>query len=368
MNVKYGVENLGICNVDSMCVLDLKVFLYSCVFQAVSYLRNRSTQVPDQFFVEPFWLQQNLCDSVQSEWWYFSTNYLFKSGTSRKSLAASSSKLSITQLEDINDPAVNLAHDATKLNQLTKIIELIRLKSSQVSIQSEFRYKLNVRILINVANYLQHVYDNQTEQQSPQDNSESILGSPRQKQTFLKQYLVRYWQYLIKHLVKLKQIVNLDETTDEDQISLDQLNIEFIDLSLMSDTSHTSAVSKTTSLYDDLFKFYSDSGSLFSMGDEDDFRDPRRLSLLVNQQKSEKANYNDLVIKNGILNLILLNMKSLYESVFPEFDEEQKIKKLNESLEIFDLIEKSINEKTRYQLSSSQLKVSLKPNSLLIVS
>lgn len=357
-NIKFGVENLSICNLESLCLLDMKVFLYSCLFQTISYVKGKSSNRTD-FFIQPYWLQDNLCEENQFDWWFHCANYLFKSN--QQQLQAAKSKQNQLVLLDDTQLTLNLNLDVKKQNELIKILELIRLKASMVFIKNtDFKFKVNLKILINLTNYLQYLCNNEQKVFTANAyNSEYILFSPKQMVNFLKQYLIKYWHFLTKHLVNLKQVIstnNLDETAN-----FDQINSEFMDLSNLDDSIalQFSSAKQMTSLYGQYFKFYKSADSFFEetsrLMSNFDLRDTRRLSCLVNQQKNEYVDYYDSIIKNGLLNLILLNIKGMDDT--SAFDDEEKSQKLREAINLFDLMEKSLNEKTKHELNSNQLKV-----------
>ena len=160
-------------------------------------------------------------------------------------------------------------------------------------------------------------------------------------------------------------MVSMSENADETSFDSDQINIDFIDLSNLNDSLNAQfnkSKLQTLSLFDEYFKHYSSVNSFFEetsklMANVNVRDSSRRLSCLVNQQKHESVDYNDLVIKNGILNLILLNVKSLSKGASLEDDEREEAKWLSDSISLFDLMDKSLNEKTKHELNSSQLKV-----------
>jgi hypothetical protein len=359
--------------------------MFACLFQTISYLKSKTHQRSYDFFLQPYWLQDNLCTEVQANWWFHCTNRLFRPSS------AAVKQPSSQQQNFLDDSQLTLSInlDAKKQNELTKILELVRLKTTTLNIPStEFKFKLNLKILISLASYLQYLYNNEQEvfnaagcNATTAHDTEFLLCSPRQRLGYLRQYLIKYWQFLTRHLVKLKQLVSVsNESADINNADPNQLNIDFIDLSNLNDSTSSSAgqFMRPLSLFEDFFKYYASVDTFFEETNRlmanvnvrasgAALDSTRRLSCLVNQQKSECVDYNDSVIKNGMLNLVLLNLRSLDSGNGLEACDKTEIeKRLADSIDLFEFMEKSLNERTRHELNSGQLKLCKQIGEILI--
>jgi hypothetical protein len=105
--------------------------------------------------MEPYWLQTNLCNDKQSDWWYNCYNFLFN----RKKRLSQNGK-PIEQLEDIRH--FNL--DIKKQTEYAKILELLRLKHGNIKIANNSTkeieiFQINLNIVVLVAKYFQSLVD-----------------------------------------------------------------------------------------------------------------------------------------------------------------------------------------------------------------
>jgi hypothetical protein len=382
-DIKFGVENMSICNLESLCLLDMKIFLYSCLFQTISFIKSKQLNKFD-FMIQPYWLQENLCSAEQSDWWFFCSNFLFRPAQVKQN----SNSLSFFG----DSLTFNLTLDIKKQNELSKVLELIRLKINLVELKEQnLRFKLNLKILINLTNYLQYLYNNEKSifaaNNLQQAESEFTIYSPKQKLNSLKQYLIKYWKYLTQYLVKMKLIVSQNSVNTIQEESFgggggfeqDKLNLDFIDLSNLNDSfclpNQTNLFlnqkQKIMSLYDFYFKNYTSVDSFF----EETNRlmsnvkiDTRRLSCLVNQQKNECMDHYDTTIKNGLLNLAIINLSEMSSDGCDGSSDEKNSNddKLRDSIALFDQMEKSLNEKTKHELNPAQLKLCKAMGDILI--
>lgn len=143
--IPFGVHNLNVCNIQSACVIDLKIFLYSTYYQSLSYLKRFGS-----FTLEPFYHPQSIhmCTSRQSDWWSVATKLIITNNLTRKTLWWE---------RQFDEPVVPRL-DTKILNDLNKTLELIRLKSSSIKLGIS-RFKVNVRICSQIAKYLQYLCD-----------------------------------------------------------------------------------------------------------------------------------------------------------------------------------------------------------------
>lgn len=228
----------------------------------------------DEFLIKPYWVQENLCTEKQFDWWYNSTNYLFQSKTSKMN------SKSISQIDSNIDEPLSFNIDSKKQNELSKILELVRLKSASIKYHSknENKFKLNIKICISIAKYLQYLNDslnrisltglmspsklksNQTTNNPDEKFTLSLVASPesihspKEKQSYLKYYLIKYWQYVIDQLIKLKHMPSLDQFDANDSMVLKQDNSLCLN---DSNLTMSTLVSRTgqLSIYENFFIF-----------------------------------------------------------------------------------------------------------------
>jgi hypothetical protein len=224
MQVQFGVENLNLCNLQSLCIMDMKIFLYLTSFQAISFLKSlNSTKNPN--FLLPYWLvSSNICTKHQQEWWSLCYDLLFKT-VGKKTL------------DHI---------DIKAQNNLIKILELIRLKSSMVKLGSETistkhgeKLKLNIKTCMKLVKYLEYTMDTLKSNKSDKlycsfvsAASESFC-TPKDKLDFLRRYKLTYWNFVTRQLIKLRQLSLINDQ-----------NVENLDTSsvLFGNNSFTSTI------------------------------------------------------------------------------------------------------------------------------
>lgn len=127
-----------------------KIFLYLVYYQSLSYVINNESS----FLLQPFYhVQTNrLCSEKQENWWFQMTTKLFES-------SSSSSPRKVNFLEMPIDEPIRLNLDSKKKKELGCILELIRLKSYSVKIDSHTRYEQNLSVCAHLAKYLQFLSD-----------------------------------------------------------------------------------------------------------------------------------------------------------------------------------------------------------------
>ncbi len=138
------------CNLESLSLIDMKLFLFSATIQAI-YLNHTST---GQVNIEPFWLQTNLCNPKQLAWWTNCTRYLFSrrslskyANSSPQQLKKDQTPLTVESLE----ANFRLSIDIKRQIELAKVIELLRLKNTIVKCldmdsQETEKYQVNLNL------------------------------------------------------------------------------------------------------------------------------------------------------------------------------------------------------------------------------
>lgn len=143
----------------------MKLFFYSTVFQSMSL--NASVSDTDHFNIdlEPYWLQENLCNQKQFTWWANCSKYLFhrrslSKYTTKPNNSESTEPLTIETL----DATYKFNLDIKRQTECAKILEILRLKNSLVKVidcetQEQEKYQVNLRVCVQVARYLQSLVD-----------------------------------------------------------------------------------------------------------------------------------------------------------------------------------------------------------------
>lgn len=353
---KFGVENLSICNLESLSLIDLKVFYYSVFYQALSKLKSESG-----FALRPFWLETNLSNPHQCDWWRHSAQEVLRSKTSQNFMSSS-----------LDDLGYFIKIDSKKHTEILRILELIRLKNPSVKIQtgikSEIKYKIDLEIVILVAKYFQFLNDsidclNVSECMIERDtilqkygqsfvslNSEST-HSPKEKQFYIKNYLLRYWNFTLKQSIKLKQVFY----SVEDYMSEPLSETFTLNESTMNSTSQANQLN----LYENYFILYNaqDRGKLspvkFLPKDRPSSNDLKLFSPESTSLKSKMASpCFDSTIQTALLNSILIQTLPDYPA-----DEMHNFQNLNEAINIFDLVEESLEKKWKNELNLYHLQV-----------
>ncbi|CAF0719668.1 unnamed protein product [Brachionus calyciflorus] len=352
-DVRFGVENLNICNLESLCLMDLKIFYYSTYYQALSLLSSSrpTTQL------RPYWLESNsLSNNNQSEWWYYSTQSIY--GSNRNFFESPLDELSF-----------KLNIDSKKKNELAKIIELIRLKSQTVSLTGsklEPKYKQNINISISIAKYLQFLNDcieglnladksPQLEADKIQENFAKTLASntesnhsPRDKQSYLKHYLIKYWTYVLKELIKLKQVSSIDINTNESICESSILNESTMTLN--------STTNQQFSSYENYFNSYEiatyKSPCKFMPKNDSAVKLVSSKTSSFDSQDMNNLNKYDSIIQSAQLNLILI-----YTQPDDQVDFMHTFQNLDEAIGIYRLVEEKLGDKWRNELSFYHLQI-----------
>jgi hypothetical protein len=172
---------------------------------------------------------------MQQDWWQNCWNYLFKA---TQPTQKPKNITSIESIDFLNEQFFNYVQiDSKKQNDLVRILELIRLKSQTVKLETG-KFKLETDLCINVARNLQYWVDNfektttqETTQSSLNKNSPSKFSrdlyktipvvnielkySPKEKLMYLKRYALAYWEFTAKRLIKMKQLSVIDSESVE---------------------------------------------------------------------------------------------------------------------------------------------------------
>ena len=291
--IKFGVENLNLCNLQSLSVMDMKIFLYMTSFQAISFLKSQNNITNSSFLLPFLLISSNLCNQRQQEWWSHSYDILFKSEEDRL-------KNSI---------------DVKKQNNMVKILELVRLKSSIVKLSLDIasskhveKYKYNVKICVKLVKYLEYLVDNLKCNQkinsdkvnAPFFYAESFC-TPKEKLNYFKRYKYIYWNFVCKQLIKLRQLALVNDPT------IDKLELSLV---LGANTSISSTVlespertfkheDKTQLEIKNFFDFHE------QLRDLDSNKENFKVDEDISRKFSNDAFDFDATILDGLLSLIL---------------------------------------------------------------
>jgi hypothetical protein len=154
--------------------------------------RTDSQQI-SSFDLDPFWLQSDLCDQKQADWWHNCSNYLYHR---RKQPVPAKNELDIEWI----DKTYNFNLEVNKQTEFAKILELVRLKNSVVKITNletgdTERFQANQNVSIQVASYFQMVVDSL---KITKKRSESLNGWLNKKTELVT--LLDKSAILLKHL------------------------------------------------------------------------------------------------------------------------------------------------------------------------
>ena len=332
--VRFGVENLNVCSLEALSILDMKIFFYLTSFQAISLLKQQSSSDKKTDFLLPFWLTaSNLCTEKQQEWWSICYTLLFKSKDKKH-----------TEI------------DTKKQTNLAKILELVRLKSSVVKLTTDTKhvekYKLNIKVCIKLVKYLQFLVENLSDKNKTDGlygpfmaaNSE-IFYTPKEKLYYLKRYKFAYWNFVCRQIIKLRHLslVN-DQTLDSSQIVM--ANTSYANASALGTPERgVKLEDKTQSEIKNLFDFYEQLEELKPDLDwnKENLNTTRPKGLL---DSGDEFNYDSIVL-TGLLNLILNCVQCESESELDgnlSDDVEMvhgfhvtSMSNLNEAISLFDL-------------------------------
>ena len=286
--------------------------------------------------IEPFWLHSNLCHEKQSEWWFNAYNVLFN----RDALSVQTEPLSIENIDET--PKIHL--DSQRLNETAKVLELIRLKSGLIKLVTNHqeKFKLNLKICIKMAKYLQQLVDSFKSttdpciQVSPASEPEF---SPKEKLDYIEEITFHYWKYVCNQIVKSKQLSTLSESLSSDLANLSVTTTtdeELFNRSIMSNLSPNTSTSTRHSTYQ-ITQFYfehyeSISTDRLSLTSKDtdidktyDFCDEN-----IDETKND-TRLDDAVLRMGVLNIILKLL-----------DGELALAKTRECLNWFEMMENNI--------------------------
>lgn len=224
--LQFGVENLQLCNLQSLTIMDMKIFLYLTSFQAISFFKSQNSPKNPNFFL-PYWLvSSNLGTEIHQEWWSLCYDLLFN-------------PLGKKTLDKI---------DIKTQNNLVKILELIRLKSNMVKLslgtvltKNDEKLKLNIKTCMKLAKYLEYMIETLKTNKCDllhdsffSASSESFC-SPKERLEYLKRYKLTYWNFVTKQLIKLKQLSLINNQ------SIDTLDLSSINSVLIGNTSINNA-------------------------------------------------------------------------------------------------------------------------------
>lgn len=269
----------------------------------------------------------------------------------------------------LDETAFFLKIDSKKQNEILKILELIRLKSPSVKISSDSKYKINLEITLSVAKYLQFLNDSIDHLSSSEPlierdkilknygqnfiilNSE-VNKSPKEKQFYIKNYLIKYWNFILKQLIKLKQISYSVEDFQDDAVC---------DMSILNEsTINKNFLANQLNLFDNYFIFYksNEKGKISpdkilaqEMPKNENIKlfSPKSISIEFNS-----ANRYDSVIQSALLNLVLIYS-------LPDFptDEMNTFQNLDEAINIFDSVDESLRDKWTNELDTYHLQVNI---------
>lgn len=136
------------------------MFLYSVYYQSLSYLKRPSLQLNTITPLEPFYHPQSsqLSTNRQSEWWSYAAKLTLASTTTITATVPSSPWSSRPMWWDRPlDETICARADAKTLNELSKTLELIRLKSSSIKLGTSLCFRVNVRICAQLTKYLEYL-------------------------------------------------------------------------------------------------------------------------------------------------------------------------------------------------------------------
>lgn len=386
-NIRYGVENFNICNLESLSLIDMKLYLYSIVIQSIS--KNiRADQSEVSLEIEPFWIQNNLSHPIQADWWSNCFNYLYHRRVSSQTneMKSNSKLLSIESIEN----AFNFKLEIKKQTDLAKVLEILRLKNCLVKLnsfesQEQEKFQVNLNVCVQVAKYLQSIIDKSKVSKALnaeclKQNSEfagmlektNILllhmskesersdmnsfsfpidyeneFSPHEKLKYIKRITVQYWNYICKQMIKLKKLKKIDDESLLDDSRL-QKNLSICNDTIGSQMGLFSPSKKSQTLkyyfeYDENFAEKSSDLDGYDLCDDE-------------AEETDKKDENELeeqddTIQTGLLNLIL-NCVEVNEV---ESNFENLSMRLKEAISLFNLMETNIEERFRFNLNKVNL-------------
>jgi hypothetical protein len=229
-----------------------------------------------------------------------------------------------------NQPAL----EPLKQSDMIKTLELIRLKSSWIKLQQTgAKFKTNIRICIRMAKFLQHIWENLSGLSS---TTEAQTCSPREKSYYLKKYVLAYWNYVCKQLIKLKQLESLDEELTQDMDASRRKSEVFNNLN-------------ESVAYKNYFDYLNESSEDEEIG--------------CNKENESLQDQYDNIIQTGVLCLIIDHVSCLNDPAGATGPSEEDVDSvvaseasLDEAIALFNLMENSLSEKSRNeQLSFSHL-------------
>ena len=269
----------------------------------------------------------------------------------------------------VEEPFLVLKRPVSRKNDLAKVLELVRLKSNSVKLaETSTKYKLNLNICAYMAKYLQRFVD-ESVYLSRTDDFGQTNYSPKQKQVYLRLYLTRYWNFVCRQAIKLKQIENVNLTVNAD------LSTTIIDNSELNDSMNQSISSNFNNLRVSDSKIYQDFFSPFyeNNSNENSYYpqvlinvapSSRRSTLLANTSHNNgismsqgliDVNNWDALTQTGLLNLIYLNL--IADSV-DDCENTSIVQRLDEAICLFNLMDSCLSGRAKNELNKNQLEVS----------
>jgi len=339
----------------------MKLFLFSATVQAIYLNSKQNATTVVEVNIEPFWLQKNICNQKQLNWWTSCNKYIFN----RRNLSKYSSS---PQVKKDQTPLTIEALEATykfsieikQQIELAKVLELLRLKNSMIKCldldsQETEKYQVNLLVCIELAKYLQRIVDQlksksekkslkmaslraylnakvelaevlqratvllkeQTDKEEESgkertggDKKESATDfydidceqdfSPHEKLEYLKGISIQYWKYITKQLIKLKQLKRIDsQASMEDSRNFSIFNDSTLGSRTSTFNSPNTYRSHQTKCYFEFNEINRLNGSSEIDGYDlcDDSEDVDHLE--------EEQRQQDMIIQVGLLNLTL---------------------------------------------------------------
>ena len=152
------------CNLESISLIDMKLFLFTTTIQAI-YLnisqQQQQNSTTGEVNTDPFFLQANLCNQKQLDWWTNCARYLFnRRSASKYSSTSPPAPPTVEALE----ATFKFSIDIKRQIELAKVLQLLRLKNSIVKCldlesQETEKYQINLEACIELGKYLQWIVD-----------------------------------------------------------------------------------------------------------------------------------------------------------------------------------------------------------------
>jgi hypothetical protein len=235
----FGAESLAVCTLESLSMLDLKLFMYAACMQALSELSAN-----DSVALEPYWLVKSSMNLTrqQRHWWSKCVAYLLRTSGYLKQHV----DLTLANTTDSFGARFDSSSSCSSLSikqqqELVRVLELIRLKSASVKL-AVAPFKLDLNVVVKICKYLHSLMQTLSQQRqssaSPQLSDDCIEVAtrswcspgdgvepeytPLEKLECVERYARVYWQYVCSQLIKLKQqricdTADYDYGQDEDE-------------------------------------------------------------------------------------------------------------------------------------------------------